>query len=246
MPDETQQPENESKDVVEPENTVENDIPETSPDDSPQVENTGDEFNEQSPETLEESSSTADVMSESDLDGSENDAPAMSPEFFNADTEPDRPKELASSIEDVLEANDAESTIEVISEVDLDAEDETELVVTTFELDADDDEDDEIDSSELNIAVEAATEPVTVLSEADLELLDKVTSKKESDDDDEIVIKDYLNEDDGEDFAPDYLKPLEPDVTSEKEPDDNEEVVVKDYLNEDDGDSFTPDYLKPS
>lgn len=197
MLDEVNQP-NDTNDVFEPENTVQSDSPETS--DS--------EFEQQLSTELDESlndSANAEVISEADLTDPEEVSQSIG-ELLYADTQSDHPPER------VLEDDDAVGNIEVISEADLESEDEAELTVTTFDLDADDaGDDDSIDSSELNIAIEAATEPVTVLSEDDLELLNEVTSEKEiGEDEDEVVIKDYLNEDDGDDFMPDYLKPPAP------------------------------------
>lgn len=74
--------------------------------------------------------------------------------------------------------------------------------------------------------------------------------------DEDIIIKDFLNEDDGEpDDSLDYLNPTtEVDILSEDELElttdnieDSEEIIVKDYLNEDDGEAEeTPEYLKPA
>ncbi len=112
-----------------------------------------------------------------------------------------------------------DNTLETLQTLNLSIEDQTLAVEIINEADLDDtpssttelEQAEDVDSVDLNVMSEAATELVSALSEEDQALLDKVTSP-DDDLDEEIIIKDFLNEDDGEPLAtPDYLKPPEPE-----------------------------------
>lgn len=111
---------------------------------------------------------------------------------------------------------------------------------------------DEQHPNETPIPDDDAEMSVDILSEDDFEpIADEGVGE-----DEEIIIKDFLNEDDGEEYSLDYLNPAnDVDIISEDdlEPivdelaEDAEEIVVEDPLNEDNNEpEKTPEYLKPS
>ncbi|MEO1288268.1 MAG: hypothetical protein AAFV93_10905, partial [Chloroflexota bacterium] len=125
----------------------------------------------------------------------------------------------ASRIDDTLILDDDTDYEEATSELNLSHEDATLGVDVISEDNLDnspqvielsiDDEDETTLSDELHIENEDATVPVSVLREEDLALLNE---DPEEANDEEIVIKDFLNEDDGESLDNrDYLKPPEPE-----------------------------------